>query len=215
MHEIQKRGSTHRTSTVNRDLIHLHLFTLHLTIHPNSTSYRITHPQAQPIPRRMAIANDLVLYRPSASSTALSATSASRSLALTSRLFNQTTGTAIATELLYRLIWDIINRLATHVHRFAAERLDRLGSFLEQRAIARQEARATRLEESEILKEVAAAREDSMDGFGIACPLTGRSMGEMGNGRRGGPPSWVLSVLKGAEEGRIESREFWINGLVG
>jgi hypothetical protein len=157
----------------------------------------------------MAFATDLVLYRPSPSPNALALTSASRSLALTSRMFTQTTGTAIATELLYRLLWDILNRLAAHLHKFAVERLDQLGSFLEQRALARQES--TRATESgkpdlEILSEVGKLAEES--GF-ITCPMGGVE----GRGRR--PPSWVLSVLQAAHEGRIESREFWINGLVG
>jgi hypothetical protein len=112
-------------------------------------------------------------------------------------------------ELLYRLLWDILNRLAAHLHKFAVERLDQLGSFLEQRALARQES--TRATESgkpdlEILSEVGKLAEES--GF-ITCPMGGVE----GRGRR--PPSWVLSVLQAAHEGRIESREFWINGLVG
>lgn len=157
----------------------------------------------------MTIPSDLVLYRPSPPpSNALALTSASRSLALTSRLFTQTTGTAIATELLYRLIWDILNRLATYVHKFAAERLDQLGSFLEQRALARQESkRATEsAKELEIVSQVGELAQQS--GF-VACPMGGAE------GRGRGPPRWVKSVLQGAQEGRIESREFWINGLVG
>jgi hypothetical protein len=157
----------------------------------------------------MAVPSALILYRPSPPSNALTLPSASRSLALTSRLFTQTTGTAIATELLYRLIWDILNRLATHVHKFAIDRLDRLGSFLEQRALARQES--TRATESakaelEIVSRVGDLAQQS--GF-VACPMGGAE------GRARGPPGWVVSVLQGAEEGRIESREFWINGLVG
>ena len=157
----------------------------------------------------MAFARDLVLYRPSPSPTALALPSPSRSLALTSRLFTQTTGTAIATELLYRLLWDILNRLATHLHKFAAERLDQLGDFLKQRALVRRAS--SRAMESgtgdlKIMSEVGKLAGES--GF-AACPMGGAE----GNRRR--PPGWVLSVLEGAQEGRIESREFWINGLVG
>jgi len=157
----------------------------------------------------MVLARDLVLYRPSPPSNALALPSPSRSLALTSRLFTQTTGTAIATELLYRLLWDILNRLATHLHKFATERLDQLGSFLEQRALARRaSSRAVEIGAGDlkIVSEVGKLAGES--GF-AACPMGGAE----GRGRR--PPSWVLSVLEGAQEGRIESREFWINGLVG
>lgn len=166
----------------------------------------------------MNASSDLVLYRPSPSSSPLIALSIPGSRALTSSLFSQSTGTAIATELLYRILWDIMNRLLTHFHRFAVERLDDLHAFMERRAISSQEARArAKVEKSEILKEVVAVREEGAGGvghgpgFGVACPLTGKGV-EKG---RGGPPSWVLSVLQGAEEGRIERREFWINGLVG
>ncbi|KAF2795530.1 hypothetical protein K505DRAFT_11801 [Melanomma pulvis-pyrius CBS 109.77] len=136
----------------------------------------------------MALAQSLVLYRPSTALATVS-TSPSHALALSTRLFTQQTGTAIATELLYRLLLDVLNRLLSQLQRFATQRLDQLGSFLEQRARERQAARledeaavaSGRLQIVEQVGKVALER-----GFVHACPMTGKAA--EGPRARPGPP---------------------------
>jgi hypothetical protein len=56
---------------------------------------------------------------------------------------------------------------------------------------------------------------------GFECPMTGQKFdGEMGGAggmgpmRPGlGPPRWVRGVLRGVDEGRMQPRDFWLNGL--
>src|SRR6187549_2006110 len=79
----------------------------------------------------------LTLYRPTPYSS-LSTTSRSGAL-ISSRLFTAQTGTAIATELLYRILIEILNRLFTTFQHFASERLDQLSEYLETRARERRE----------------------------------------------------------------------------
>lgn len=45
--------------------------------------------------------------------------------------------------------------------------------------------------------------------LGEACP-----MGARRKVRRPGPPAWVEGVLKGAEEGKVQERDFWIQAHV-
>ena len=155
-------------------------------------------------------AQSLVLYRPSPPS-ALTTTSSSRSL-ISSRLFTAQTGTAIATELLYRLLIDIINRFLSHFQQFASHRLDQFSSWLEQKAQERQqrqlEARAKKESGLQIVEQVGKLAEER----GFVCPMgSGREPQEWMQ-RRGPPepPMWVRSVLEGVREGRMEERDFWI-----
>ena len=146
----------------------------------------------------------LVLYRGASSSTSLAASTTSTSL-LPSRLFNAQTGTAIATELLYRLLIDIINRILQTVHKFASSKLDDLSDYIEKRSIERRERWAAEkdrkdTESSRILDEVRRVRQD--DGSAFICPLTGDKP-------RGGPPRWVKGVLTGVRDGRMQSRDFY------
>lgn len=143
------------------------------------------------------------------------------------RLFSAATGTAIATELLYRILMDIINRILYSLQAFASRRLDQFSSYLEQRAQERREfAELARLnaqkgdgagagsepskpgvvEEVKRMLEEKDRRNRALDD---ACP-----MGARGKVRRPGPPFWVENVLKGAEEGRMQDRDFWIQAHV-
>ncbi|KAF1951672.1 hypothetical protein CC80DRAFT_597140 [Byssothecium circinans] len=155
----------------------------------------------------------LIPYRPSPSTTTLTSTSPSTSL-IPARYFTAQTGQALATELLYRLLFDILNRLLASLHRFAAKQFDSLGSFLEKRWEERQQGQQQRalgetseakkrekegLRISEEVNQAAAER-----GFigGPACPVKGREIGG------GGPKGWIGNVLEGIREGRVVERDF-------
>src|SRR4051812_26515414 len=79
----------------------------------------------------MAVSSSLVLYRPGPSSS-LTTTSTPTSL-ISSRLFSQQTGTAIATELLYRILFDIINRFLASFQRLASKGMEQASSWLERK----------------------------------------------------------------------------------
>ncbi|KAH8724007.1 hypothetical protein GQ44DRAFT_709491 [Phaeosphaeriaceae sp. PMI808] len=148
-------------------------------------------------------ASSLVLYRPGPS-TSLTTASSHASL-ISSRFFSQQTGITIVTELLYRLLFDIINRFLVSFQRLASKCIEKAASWVEQKI---QEHRV-RLEESrnsvagglEIVQEVNKLVKEN--GF-IKCP--------MGETSRGPPqPPWVKSVLEGIEEGRLHDRDFYTN----
>ena len=70
----------------------------------------------------MTASSSLVLYSPGPSS-AMTTKSSPASL-ISSRLFTQQTGTAIATELLYRLLFDIMNRVLASFQRLASRGIE-------------------------------------------------------------------------------------------
>ncbi len=131
---------------------------------------------------------------------------------VSSRLFTQATGTAIATELLYRILFDIINRLIGSLQRLAVKGFDEGTSLLERKLQERRDRIAAAKEEAEngskIVEEVSKLAEES----GFICPATGRKFDNCPTGRRGppGPPMWVRGVLEGLNEGRMQPRDFWI-----
>ena len=114
-------------------------------------------------------------------------------------LFSAQTGTALATELLYRLLWDLVNRLLASLHRFAVSRLDRLSDYLQQRAEAKQRERvelqerdkqaAPSAQRSALVRELEAADEP----VGFLCPMGGRWK-DRPPGR--GPPPWAERALQ-------------------
>ncbi|KAF1974325.1 hypothetical protein BU23DRAFT_115105 [Bimuria novae-zelandiae CBS 107.79] len=159
----------------------------------------------------------LVPYHSSTTTTPSTNTWRTSTSLLPSRLFTAQTGHALATELLYRLLFDILNRVLASLHRFAATRLDSLGKFVErkfgERWEAQSETRALGEGRGRITQEVgrAAARRgfgssEVAGGVGVVCPMTGE--GTMGAGM-GGPPGWVGQVLRGIHEGWLEERDFW------
>lgn len=170
----------------------------------------------------MTASQSLVPYRGPPTSASLTTTSRSGPL-ISSRFFNAQTGTAIATELLYRILIEIINRVITSFQKFASARLDDFGSYLERRAAERRErqaaekARTPSARDSDglrIVQEVSKLAEES--GF-VACPIqrrVGAKEGEVPQWvRRRGPPvppRWVRDVLDGFTEGRMEESDFWI-----
>ncbi|KAF2656705.1 hypothetical protein K491DRAFT_691750 [Lophiostoma macrostomum CBS 122681] len=165
----------------------------------------------------MTLSQSMVLYRPPPTTSSLSTTTGSTSGSLIStRYFTASTGTAIATELLYRLLFDILNRILHSVQRFTSAKLDQLSIYLERRRLERQNerleaARAVREGSADkngrlrIVEEVGKAAEER--GFIAHCPMKGD--------KEPRPPRWVASVLKGAEEGRMEERDFWIHTHTG
>jgi hypothetical protein len=148
----------------------------------------------------MTASSSLVLYRPGPS-TSLTTKSPPTSL-ISSRLFTHQTGTAIATELLYRLLFDIVNRFLASFQRLASRSIEEATSWLEQKMQERRKRlQAQGTEELEIVQEVGKLAEDR--GF-ITCPMGG----ERGAARQ---PPWVKSVLMGIEEGRLHDRDFYTN----
>lgn len=150
----------------------------------------------------MTVSQSLVLYSPPAATTL--STRPSVSSLVPTNFFTQQTGTAIATELLYRILFDIIQRFLTSFQRLASKSMDQCSSWLERRMQERHERQAN----AEIVQEVGklAARK----GF-ITCPMTGADM----NGGGPQPPRWVRGVLEGIEEGRMEEKDFWIHTHTG
>lgn len=171
----------------------------------------------------MTQSQSMVLYRPSSGQTTLSTTTTYRSL-VPSRFFTASTGTAIATELLYRILIDIINRILHSVQRFTSTKIDEFSSFLERRRVERQNERLEAAKAAKgnaasgnggglrIVEEVGRVAEER--GFIQHCPMTGREWEEGGRGPPE-PPRWVKGVLKGVEEGRMEERDFWIHTHTG
>jgi hypothetical protein len=129
---------------------------------------------------------------------------------VSSRLFSQQTGTAIATELLYRILLDILNRFLASFQRLAYRGMEECSSWMERKLQERRE----RLEAAKEggLKIVGEVRKLAEEGGFITCPWTGHKMDARAEGRRGspGPPMWVRDVLQGIDEGRMEERDFWI-----
>jgi hypothetical protein len=150
----------------------------------------------------MTSSTSLVLYRPSPSSY-LTATSSRTSL-ISSRFFTQQTGTAIATELLYRILIDIINRFLSSFQHLASRGMEEATSWVERKMQKRSERLAAAKhgdgEGLRIVEEVGKLAEQR--GF-VVCPMNGEG------GPR--PPPWVRNVLVGIEEGRLHSRDFYTN----
>jgi hypothetical protein len=151
----------------------------------------------------MTASSSLVLYRPGSSSPLTSKPSPTS--LISSRLFSQQTGTVIATELLYRLLFDIINRFLHAFQRLATRSMEEATSWIEQKMQERRErlriAKDQDTERLRIVQEVGKLAQDQ--GF-ITCPM-GR---ETGGARQ---PPWVESVLKGIEEGRLHDEDFYTN----
>ncbi|KAH7078530.1 Metallo-dependent phosphatase-like protein [Paraphoma chrysanthemicola] len=145
----------------------------------------------------------LVLYRPGTSASL--SQSASPTSLISSRLFSQQTGTAIATELLYRILFDIINRFLSSFQRLASKGMEEATSWIEQKMQERRDrlaaAKSSGGAELKIVEEVGKMAEGN--GF-VKCP-----MGSKGDGPT--PPPWVQSVLVGIEEGRMQARDFYTN----
>ncbi|CAG5179083.1 uncharacterized protein ALTATR162_LOCUS9024 [Alternaria atra] len=164
----------------------------------------------------MTTSSSLMLYRPGPSNS-LSTRSYSSSL-ISSRLFSQQTGTAIATELLYRILIDIINRFLCSFQRLASRGIDEASSWMERKLQERRDrleaAKAGAEEGLKIVKEVGRLAEERSF---ITCPMTGHAMDSRVEGKRGppGPPQWVRGVLAGIDEGRIAERDFWIHTHTG
>lgn len=125
-----------------------------------------------------------------------------------SRLFAQQTGVAIATELLYRLLIDIIDRLIHAVRHLASKGFDELSTYVQRKVQEQRERMAAASEAakgSKILHEVSKSAEGK--DF-ITCPLSGQDSQQFGG--RAGPPMWVRGVMDGIDEGRMHERDFWI-----
>lgn len=146
----------------------------------------------------MTISQSLVLYSSSISTT-LSTEPRVTSL-IRSSYFARHTGAAIAIELLYRIIFDIIQRLLTSFQHIASNCIDHC-SWVERKMQERRERLASPIDRLEIFDEV--GKLAVQNGF-IACPMTGFDM------QRGGqqPPQWAKVVLEGIEEGRMEEKDF-------
>lgn len=167
----------------------------------------------------MTASSSLILYRPSPSANTMTPHSSSTSNTLIpSRLFTQATGTAIATELLYRILLDIINRLLSSLQHLAARSMDDASTWMQRKLAERRDrlaaaAKASPTDDSgmKIVQEVSRLAEKQ--GF-VSCPLTGHAMDvervKARRGPQGGPPMWVRGVMRGIDEGRMEERDFWI-----
>jgi hypothetical protein len=166
-----------------------------------------------------SLALSLVPYTPATTPTSLYPRRSVSSLVPAS-FFTHQTGTAIATELLYRLIFDILNRVLMTFQRLAARGVDEGAAWLGRKMVERRERRRR-------TTATADADADAREGLGIVeqvgkaavgrgfvtCPLGGveASRGAGGRGRGPQPPRWVRGVLEGIEEGRMEESDFWIN----
>ncbi|CAN9264653.1 unnamed protein product [Alternaria alternata] len=165
---------------------------------------------------KMAGSSSLMLYRPGPSNS-LSTRSYSTSL-ISSRLFSQQTGTAIATELLYRVLIDIINRFLCSFQRLASRGIDEASLWMERKLQERRDnlnaAKANAREGLKIVEEVGKLVEHR--GF-VTCPMTGHAMDATAEGKRElpGPPQWIRGVLAGIDEGRMVERDFWIHTHTG
>jgi hypothetical protein len=157
----------------------------------------------------MTTSSSLVLYRPGPTS---SLTTSSRTPLISSRLFNKQTGTAIATELLYRILFDIFNRFISSFQRLASKGIEQASSWIEQKLVERRDRLAAAEGDAgdglTIVREVGKMAEES--GF-IACPM-GRTLGgDTGARLAPVPPMWVRGVLEGIEEGRLHDKDFYTN----
>lgn len=156
----------------------------------------------------MTASQSLVLYRPGPS-TALASSPSAGSL-ISSRFFTRQTGTAIATELVYRILFDIINRLLSSFQRLASKGIEECSSFIQRRLQEHRDklaaAKGSAADGLRIVEEVGKLAEKR--GF-ITCPITGESM-EDGKRSPPGPPMWVKGVLEGIDDNRLHERDFWI-----
>lgn len=175
----------------------------------------------------MTSSSALVPYRggPATSTTLVTTSSSSPNSLISSKLFTAQTGTAIATELLYRVLFEILHRLIASLQRFVGKQLDTFSSFLERRYAERQEAQREALEAAReaqakskdglrITEEVGrAAMERGFVGRGPACPVTGGGGGggkEKGEGKWR-PRGWVGEVWDGIQVGRMVEKDFWVH----
>jgi hypothetical protein len=169
----------------------------------------------------MTASQSLVLYHHPTPTTTTTTTTLStqhpRLSLLPSTFFTQQTGTAIATELLYRLLFDLLQRFLTTFQRLAAKSLDEASSWLERKLADRRSitnrSQGVGVEEEEgggggIVHQV--SKLAAQRGF-ITCPMTGANV--HGGGPQ--PPRWVRGVLEGIEEGRMEEKDFWIHTHTG
>jgi hypothetical protein len=147
----------------------------------------------------MTSPSSVALYR--ARSSASIVARPSTTFIISSQLFSQHTGTAIATELLYRLLFDMIDRFLASFQRLASKGMEEASSWLKRKVQERQQAKDRATEEPKIVEEVGKMAEQR--GF-ITCPMGGNA------GARRQPP-WVKSVLEGIEEGRLHDRDFYTN----
>ncbi|KZM19756.1 uncharacterized protein EKO05_0004020 [Ascochyta rabiei] len=154
----------------------------------------------------MTVSQSLVLY--SAPSSTTTSVGPSATSLIPSRFFTQQNGTAIVTELLYRILFDIIQRFLTSFQRLASKGMDRCSSWLERKLQEREERLANAKDGLQIVEEV--SKLASQRGF-ITCPITGADT----NGGGPQPPRWVRGVLEGIEEGIMEEKDFWIHTHTG
>lgn len=154
----------------------------------------------------MTTSQSLVHYSPPVSATLLSRPGVSALIPV--NFFSQQTGTTIATELLYRILFDIIQRLMASFQRLASKSIDQCSSWLERKIRERRERLESAKGELEIVQEVANVAAQS--GF-MKCPMTSAAT----NKGRPQPPRWVRGVIQGIEEGRMEKNDFWIHAHTG
>jgi hypothetical protein len=147
----------------------------------------------------MTSPSSLVLYRSSPIFSLIARPSTTSMIS--SHIFNHQTGTAIITELLYRLLFDIINRFLASFQRLASRGMEDAYSWLEWKLQERQQAKDRATQRLTIVEEVGKMAEQR--GF-ITCPMGG----EIGAKRQ---PPWMKSVLKGIKEGRLHDRDFYTN----
>lgn len=151
----------------------------------------------------MTASQSLVLYR-APTPTTLSTRPSASSL-IPADLFTRQTGTAIATELLYRILFDIVQRFMAKFQRLAAKGMDQCSTWLERKMQERRERQTGAASKGlEITQEV--GKLVANQGF-ITCPMT--RVDTNGGGPR--PPRWIRDVLEGIEEGRIEEKDFSIH----
>lgn len=159
-----------------------------------------------PQPVNMTASKTLMLFSPPTTQT--TSTRSSVSSLIPANLFTQQTRTAIATELLYRILFDIIQRVMTSFQRLASKGIDQCSSWLERKMQERRERQEGARDGLGIVQEAGrvAARSGS-----ITCPMIGVDT----DGGRPQPPRWVRGVLDGIEEGRMEEKDFWIHTHTG
>lgn len=153
----------------------------------------------------MTALQSLVLY---STPTTLSTRPGASSL-IPAHFFTRQTGTAIATELLYRILFDIIQRVLATFQRLAAKGMDQCSTWLERKVQERRERQALNAsKELEITREIGNLA--VKQGF-VTCPMTGADT----NGGGPQPPRWIRDVLEGIDEGRMEEKDFLIHAHTG
>ncbi|KAF3045455.1 hypothetical protein E8E12_005599 [Didymella heteroderae] len=155
----------------------------------------------------MTASQSLILY--SAPTSATLSTRPSASTIISADFFTRQTGTAIATELLYRILFDIVQKFLAAFQRLAARGMDQCSTWLERKMQERRERHANPANQGlEITQEV--GKLAAKQGF-ITCPMTGADT----NGGGPQPPRWIRNVLEGIEEGRMEDKDFLIHAHTG